>query len=252
MSDTIYMSTSLFIDTIRVSEARRPIDERTVEMLMESIEEVGLLNPIQVYLEGDDVLDNVHLVCGRHRLEAARRLGWGWIRGVEVSGDEIERELIEIDENLIRKDLSELEQSNALKRRKELFDAKGAEKIPTPGGEQTVGFDKDTADKTGMDKSTVRKSRTRAEKIADDVQNRIKDNPEVANKGVELDALASLTHDEQRQAVDRIERFGESAREAKDFIRGEEADQIEQETQKLWKLFIRMRTHTAHRCLNTR
>ena len=50
---------------------------------------------------------------------------------------------------------------------------------------------------------------------------------------------ASLTHDEQRQAVDRIEQFGETAREAKDFIRGEEADQIEQETQKLWRLFTR-------------
>ena len=86
-----------------------PVARQTVEMLMESMKEVGLLNPIHVYFDGEGVLDNAHLVCGRHRLEAARRLGWNWILGVEITADEIDRELVEIDENLIRAELSELD-----------------------------------------------------------------------------------------------------------------------------------------------
>ena len=78
-----------------------------------------------------------------------------------------------------------------MKRRKEIFDAKGAKKIGTPGGEQEIGFDKDTADKTSINKETVRKSRTRADKITPGVKEAIKDMP-AADKGVELDAIAAL------------------------------------------------------------
>ncbi len=56
--------------------------------------------------------------------------------------DELTNELWKIDKNLIRAELTNLERGEHLKRRREIFDAKGAEKIPTPGGEQTVGFDK--------------------------------------------------------------------------------------------------------------
>ena len=57
--------------------------------------------------------------------------------------DDLDRQLWEIDENLCRAELTEIARGEHLKRRKEIFDAKGAQKLTTPGGMQEIGFDKD-------------------------------------------------------------------------------------------------------------
>jgi len=66
----------------------------------------GLFNPISIYAPDDST---AWLVTGYHRLEAAKRLGWDFIDGVFVAGDEVDRELQEIAENLHRAELSALE-----------------------------------------------------------------------------------------------------------------------------------------------
>jgi ParB family chromosome partitioning protein len=76
-----------------------------------------LLNPVSVTAEG------LRLVAGLHRLEACKKLGWEKIPVVLVSLDELMAELAEIDENLIRNELTELEQSLQLVRRKEIYEA---------------------------------------------------------------------------------------------------------------------------------
>jgi ParB family chromosome partitioning protein len=59
-------------DKIRPSKyALRPIDDKMVEELMQSIEAQGLLQPIMVRPLGDDSFE---LIFGNHRLEAYRRL----------------------------------------------------------------------------------------------------------------------------------------------------------------------------------
>ena len=197
------------LGAIEVGYRLRRLDQERVAALVSSIREIGLQTPITVYAVQHDDAFTHRLIVGLHRLEAIKALRWNQIDCFVATADEHDRQLIEIDENLIRAELTELERAQHLKRRKEIFDAKGGKKIPTPGGEQTVGFDKDTADKTGMSKRAVNKSRNRAEKIDPEVQEDIKDTP-IADKGVELDALADMAPDDQKQAVAMV-RSGKAA-----------------------------------------
>ena len=138
-----------------------------------------------------------------------------------------ERELWEIDENLCRAELSELERGEHLARRKTLYEAmhpqtkRGANREPSGQFGQTVAprFSEDTAEKTGTADTTIRRAIRRVVKIDEKVRDRIRDNPEIADSGVELDALASLDTQQQREAVSLVEN-GKAAgiREAKRLI----------------------------------
>ena len=83
-----------------------------------------------------------------------------------TDADELARELIEIDENLMRVELTELERGQYLKRRKEIFAAQaGGENLATSlpdgckaGPQHQKGFAQETADKTGKSKSSYNKS----------------------------------------------------------------------------------------------
>lgn len=227
-----------FVDNVEVRGRHRVLNQGKVDALAASIKEIGLQTPIHVYVEGDSTI----LVAGHHRLAAVKRLDHEFIEVRYVELDALDRELWEIDENLIRAELTELERAGHLKRRKEIFDAKGEEKIPTLGGEQTVGFDRDTADKTGMDKSTIRKSRSRAEKIAEDVQEDISGTP-IADSGVELDALKKLSHDEQRQAVKMVDDgSAKTIRDAHTFIKGETPEDVDERKRRdaAWSKFTKL------------
>ena len=228
----------VFLDSISVGRRARSIDKGRVNDLAASIEAIGLQQPISIYAPDEKTCV---LVAGHHRIEAAKKLKWIEIDCVLVDLDDLDRELWEIDENLIRAELTEMERARHYKRRKEIFDAKAAaEKIPTSlsdgrgaGPQHQKQFDADTADKTGADKSTVRKSRKRADKIDPDVQDELQsdDAPEAlkkaADSGVELDALAALKPDEQKQAVEMMkDGRAESARDAVEVIRGETPEEI--------------------------
>jgi ParB family transcriptional regulator, chromosome partitioning protein len=189
------------IENVDVDAAARLVKQDAVDAIAKSFRCVGQIHPIHLYKEPDGRL---RLVTGRHRLEAAKKLGWKRIEAKMVDLDEIEREIMKIDENLIRAELTELEFAEHLERRKKLFDEKGGAKIRTPGGEQELGFDKMMAENIGRDKSTIRKARTRAEKIAPEIRDAIRGTP-AAEKGTELDALAAMTVEEQERAVSLCE-----------------------------------------------
>ncbi|HXP05511.1 MAG TPA: ParB N-terminal domain-containing protein [Stellaceae bacterium] len=107
------------LDSIYVPPGRRPIRPDTVAALAESMREVGLLHPILVrHVEGKVTLPDggevdsaMHLVAGRHRLEAARLLGWEEIDCEIVDLSDRRARMVEITENLHRKELTALEQS---------------------------------------------------------------------------------------------------------------------------------------------
>jgi hypothetical protein len=75
--------------------------------LAESLKKYGLLHPIIVD-------EDINLIAGQRRLEAAKSLGWTDI-DVKYKKDltESEKREIELEENLRRKDLTELEQSKS-------------------------------------------------------------------------------------------------------------------------------------------
>jgi uncharacterized protein YoaH (UPF0181 family) len=100
------------------------------------------------------------------------------------------------------------------------------------GGRGNKGFATDTEEKTGIAKRRVNESVRRATLIADEVQHIVSRMP-AADVRVELDALASLDHEQQKQALEKVER-GEAVnfRAARGQIRG---DQENDDTQRLFK-----------------
>lgn len=107
MSERLSSYTQEPIDRIIVANRlRNRCDEGTVQRLMDSIQKIGLQTPISVRPDNDDLL---HLVAGRHRLEAVKRLGMETIDCVRMAGTNDEARMWEIAENLHRADLTVLE-----------------------------------------------------------------------------------------------------------------------------------------------
>lgn len=86
------------------------------EDLKKSIQNVGLLSPIRVSGDGS-------LIAGYRRLTAAKDLGWlkvPVIVGVDEELDELTLEIMELDENIQRHDLTWQERANAIARLDEI------------------------------------------------------------------------------------------------------------------------------------
>ena len=103
------------VNEIKINEGRRKTDQSQVHQLIKSIGEVGLINPITVD-------PNHTLIAGLHRLTAAKALGWTEIECTVSNLEGIEAKLAEIDENIIRTNLTVQEQGELLKRRKMLYE----------------------------------------------------------------------------------------------------------------------------------
>ena len=150
----------LQISEIVVHPRQRNIEMGSVRELADSISMLGLLNPITV--------DHNHiLIAGLHRLEAAKLLNWTEIECSITSLEGLRAEMAELDENFVRAKLSQIELSNLLMRRKEIYETlhpevkhggdRKSEKIKTAKSrfDSVKPFSEDTADKWGVDKRTV-------------------------------------------------------------------------------------------------
>ena len=103
------------INEIKVNSDRRKASKDDIQKLADSIAEVGMMNPITVDADRN-------LIAGLHRMEAAKLLGWSEIECTVCELDELHAELAEIDENYIRANLTPLETSRLLFRRKEIYE----------------------------------------------------------------------------------------------------------------------------------
>ena len=136
------------ISEITVNPGRREAAPGDVKELADSILEVGLINPIMV--------DQAHtLIAGLHRLEAMKLLGRTEIECTVSDLDGLQVELAEIDENFVRKDLSDDELNKAT------YDGgvfRGNQHQNVVGenfSATTKSFVQDTADKLGVSPRTV-------------------------------------------------------------------------------------------------
>jgi hypothetical protein len=80
-----------------------------------------------------------------------------------------------------------------------------AEARKTAAESAPVSFTADTATKTALSERTIQQSIHRAENIAPEVRDPIRDIPEIADKGVELDALAKMSPERQATVVAMVE-----------------------------------------------
>jgi hypothetical protein len=116
----------------------RRLDPEKVDELAEAMKLEGQISPIGVRRRGGPEGTGFILIYGRHRYEAAVRLKWQAIRCEIWEGLEaVQAELMEIDENLIRANLSPAEEALHYGRRKELYEQLHPE--TKPGGAPGAG-----------------------------------------------------------------------------------------------------------------
>jgi len=123
---------------------------------------------------------------------------------------ELDAELIEIDENLCRSELTAAQRSSAIRRRKEIWTALHPEESgrnsPTLGGRGNTSFASETAEVSGESKRRINEHLARAEALSDDLDEVVGTS---LDKGVELDALgkynpaevAAWTPEQRRAAI---------------------------------------------------
>lgn len=147
------------IDAVEVGAGHRPADASVVASIAASMELLGQLQPITVYEESGAA----HLVAGRHRLEAARSLSWDEIEAVFVTGDEIDRRLREISENLHRNELTVQERSEQITEWVELV---GRRAVVSAQLGQKLGRPESGDSKAARDLNLTRQQIQRAKAIA--------------------------------------------------------------------------------------
>src|SRR5271157_2639370 len=98
----------------------RAVREESVNALIQSMADQGQLQPIIVRRDNGG---GYWLVAGLHRFEAAKKLKWEEINCTVFDDiDADQAELAEIDENLIRADLTPAEEAVHIGKRKELYE----------------------------------------------------------------------------------------------------------------------------------
>ena len=103
MSDSGHIELERQVDSIRIG-VRHRTELGDLRPLMDSIQRLGLLQPVTIAPDGV-------LICGRRRLEAVKRLGWNTLRVWVRTGlsDDLSQLLAEQEENATHKPLSPLE-----------------------------------------------------------------------------------------------------------------------------------------------
>ncbi len=99
------------LDRIKVSARRRALDPAKVEAIGELMERIGLQTPIMVYKTAEGGFE---LIVGLHRYAAAKSRSWAKITCYIVQMNDLTRQLWEIDENLCRAELNEVERAEHL------------------------------------------------------------------------------------------------------------------------------------------
>jgi ParB-like chromosome segregation protein Spo0J len=209
----------------------RAIDRGHVDALAGSVAEIGLLEPVVLRSFGDAF----EVMAGLHRVEAFRKLGLQAIPAIVREADDLLAELVLIDENLCRHDLSPAERALAVKRRKAIYLQLHPETRPTTdGGEgrhketrRQVGdesvverFTQATAEVSGIGERTIQRDAARGEKLGEDVLKKVVGTS--LDKGDELDALAKLS-EKQREVLIKRAAAGEDVSAKRPVINGARA-----------------------------
>jgi ParB family transcriptional regulator, chromosome partitioning protein len=215
---------------IIVGDRLRALDRESVERLKESISRIGLKTPISVRSSEQ----GWRLVSGRHRLEACIELGTDKIPVVAETGSELEARLWEIAENLHRAELTALERAEHIDQWIRLKGESGAgescnqaedklgqvgsvceldraaqtAQVPARGGRGREGGVRAAARELGISRTEARRAVHRVHRIAPGVRHALRDMPEIADNGVELDALAALPAEQQAATVAAVKTGG--------------------------------------------
>lgn len=202
------------LSKLRRRLSARAINQAAVAGLVESIREIGIINPIRVrpsrIYEDAISTDGWEITAGCHRHEAAKQIGLETVPCIVVSDDDLHAELAMIDENLCRAELSPSVRALQTARRKEIYEELHPEAKAGVAGANarwhadekfTSAFSSDVAEKTGRTQRAVQLDTERGEKVIEEALNLIRGTS--LDTGVYLDKLKRLTPNDQVTAVER-------------------------------------------------
>lgn len=205
--------TRIALSHVQRQSSARDINTSAVSGIAASMKEIGQLTPIFVRAANIPIKGVMEpgylLIAGNHRVEAARQLGWSEIDARVMVGESLEAELIEIDENLCRAELTASQRASAIKRRRQIWEAlhpNSGNSFSTITPDEPRGrgrppeFASETAAAAGMTKQAINQHLARADALGDDLE-RIAGTS--LDKGVELDALKAMPEPERKELIDR-------------------------------------------------
>ncbi|MDN7351796.1 ParB/RepB/Spo0J family partition protein [Acetobacter senegalensis] len=199
------------VTQIDVGERLRTIDPDYAAMIAASMQEEGQRTPIEVRKAGK----RYKLIAGGHRLAALQlaQIENAWCVVKKVTDEEAE--LLEIDENLCRRELSALDKATFLARRKEVYEklhpeaGHGGDRKSDQNEKLFVlipAFTQATAEKLGLSRRSIEMAVSRFKHIMPDVREKIS-STWLAGSGAQLDALAKETPDMQRQIAEAVHQW---------------------------------------------
>lgn len=200
----------------------RPLVTSEVDRLSASIRSIGLIQPVTVresVVVHGTAEKGWQIVAGHHRVAACRALGWTEIDALVIEdAGHLQSELIEIDENLCRAELTASQRTKYTARRKQIWEAMNPETKPDTGGQSLPtclsdgrkagpqheqGFAAETAAATGQSKSSINQSLAVSNVLGGNTLDRVSGTS--LDKGVELIALTKLTPDAREALIVRAE-----------------------------------------------
>lgn len=202
------------LDRIIVRDRLRPRDPTAVANLAVSMAENGQITPVMVRpvrMDGDDVW--FELVVGGHRYDAALLNGWTHIDAMIQELSDAQALMMEIDENLVRRDLTPYERALFINARlsawaelhpERLADVNSANLAQLPAGAvkrgrpakadkmaeflgetpATMGFGEETAADLGISRRTVFNALAVARGLAPAVHAKVSGSPLGKNEGL--------------------------------------------------------------------
>lgn len=200
-----------------------------VTELEKSIQTLGLIAPLVISP------DNV-ILAGARRYQALLNLGYSEAPVMVVDKNVLERELVSIDENLVRKDLSKIEIESHLRRAKEIYqqlnpepevkeeikteEASEVKKVVVLPAEKFLNM---VSEKTGLSPKQIHEAINRDEMAAPIVKEARK-NGELSLS--QTNEIVKLNKDEQLKAIDHIKEL--PVREIRKFVKMAKAHGVEE------------------------
>jgi len=208
-----------------------------VSELEKSIQTVGLIAPLVIST------DNV-ILAGARRYQALLNLGYTEAPVVVIDKGDLEKELISIDENLVRKDLTKIEIEGHLRRAKEIYQALNPDELKPESVselEQEIEEKKEVlpaekflhiiAEKTGLSPKQIHEAINRDE-MADTSVREARMNGELSIS--QTNEIVKLKKEEQKKALTHLKAL--PVREIKKFVKEAKVKGVElaiRETPKL-------------------
>lgn len=198
------------ISSIQIGDRLRLVDPDRAAFIGAGMAAVGQIQPIEVRPIKAKKYEYA-LVVGGHRLAGAELIGWTEIDAIVTAMTAEQARMREIDENVYRAELSDLDRAVFLAEKKRLYEQlhpetkHGGDRRSDQAaifGDLAPRFTEEVKERLGYSERTIQRIVARAN-IAPAVRARISSSW-LASKGGDLDALARLPPEDQLATVDLL------------------------------------------------